>query len=505
MKKLSLLILVLSLVLVPIVGASKTQQAWPSGTGNSGVQVVNLDTAAGTVQAVYVDETGTKYTLPPQTLASGESYTYFAQPDDTATPSNDGSFRGAVQLSSDVQIAAIAKAEWNSGAVGAASYSGASAGANMVVGPLLVIDHYGTTSALTVQNTDMNNAITVDLTFTPAGGASFAQTMDIAAGASTTLDLAIGGNFVDPDTSSDAGWVGSVVVESTAAPVVLAVHTTSVNDGFVYAYDGFTTTDQDTAYAPLVRRNFSGLTTAIQVVETSGAAGTVSVTYSGFVDADGDFVQDAGEEYECTDQAAVAANGSALFAQVLLYNDPQANCGGDTTMPEAFLGSAKVETSAGAIAVVVNDQIDPGVGGKATASAYSGFFASQGGSKVSSPLARHDFACFSTGIQIQNIGGGAVDVVGAYTTSGDSINTNTPADATARTLQPGESTTYFIGFNVAGFAPDWLGSFEATATGTGDVAIVAITNDQAVNFGGQCTNWGLSYDADTAIFNDIGQ
>jgi hypothetical protein len=351
----------------------------------------------------------------------------------------------------------------------------------------------------------MDNAISVDIVLTPAGAAALpAVSQSIPAGASFTYEPAFGTDgVVDPDAGA-GGWVGAVQVTS-ATPIVLAVHTTSQDAGFVYAYDGFTATDQAVAYAPLVRRNFVNLTTGVQVVDAGGTGGTVDVTFSGFVDDNGNYVEDAGEAYTCTDQGTLPAAGSVLFYQGMDYLNPQADCGGDTAMPEGFLGSAEITSDGTGIAVVVNDQTDPGAGGKQTASAYSGFFATQGGSQVISPLARNDFACFSTGIQIQNIGADSVTVQGAYQTSGQSPNTSTPAGGAARTLASGASTTYFIGLDESTFAPDWLGSFSATATGSGEVSVVAITNDQNVNFGGSCVSWGLNYNSDTALFNAIGQ
>ena len=479
---------VLTLVFVAIMclGLASTTwaQAWPTDPGTSGVQVVNMTTDSGTVAALYIAEDGTQYALPDQTVAGGASYTWYAE------PSTETTFRGAVQLSSDVQVAAIAKTEWGSGAVsGAAAYSGQSAGASTVVLPLLVIEHYGTTSAFSVQNTDTSGAIIVDLEFTPQGGTAFTKTMSIAAGASTTWDMAFDTDFVDP-SAGNAGWLGSVTITS-ATPVVAAAHTTDAVNGFVYAYDGFSALDQTTAYAPLVRHNFVHLTTGIQVVDASGAGGTVQVKYNGFADANGNYVMDSGEEYVYTDTTTLAAGSSATFYQGSPYFNAPA-----VMMPEHFLGSAEVTVSGAgaAIAVVVNDQSHPGYAGKQTSSAYSGFFANQSTDTLVSPLARSAFASFTTGIQVMNIGGDSVDVNIAYTTSPLSTNTGTPSAITARTLAPGASTTYYLPSDWAG-ETGWLGSAEVTATGTGDLLIVAITNDQDT----------VALSGDTAIFNNFNK
>jgi hypothetical protein len=459
MKKLSVLLSLL-VCLMLVVPVSAQSGAWPTAAGTSGVQVVNMDPAnSATVVPTYVAENGTVYVLPQQVLAVGGSYTWYAQ------PSSQTTFRGAVMLSADAAVAAIAKTEWAAGGdLGAAAYSGKSAGALKVSLPLLVVGHYGTTSALTVQNTDMNNDISVNVVFT-RGSTSFTRPLAIKKGSSATLDLAFDADFVDPDPGS-AGWVGSAVVNSTSVPVVAAAHTTSQSGGFVYAYDGFTALDQTIAYAPLVRRAFYGFTTGIQVADVSGAGGTVTVVYSGEVwNTNG-----TKTPYTYTDSKAVAPNGSVTFYQGWPYfNDAT------KSMPDRFLGSAKVSVSAGgAIAVVVNDQ------SSGTASAYSGFFASEGAASIVSPLARNAFSGFTTGIQIQNVGAGTVNVSVAYTTSPLSSNSTTPPSGAARTLTPGGSTTFYLPLDWGSTATEngWLGSAEFTASGAGEVKVVAITNDQ---------------------------
>jgi len=367
MKKVVALVVVLTLCLVAALPAL-AQGPWPTAAGTSGVTAVNMDDSAGSVVPLYIAENGTQYALPSEDLDPGEAMTWYAEPESA------DSFRGAVVLSSDVLISAIGRTEWPvGGGEGAASYSGQMAGSTEVVLPQLVIEHYGTTSAFTVQNTDLDNPITVDLAFTPKGGTTFNKSMNIAAGASTTMDLEFDADFVDPAPASNAGWIGSVRITSDT-PVVAAAHTTSQAGGFVYAYDGFTDLDETEAFAPLVRRNFANLTTGIGVADASGNGGTVTIEYKGFADANGNYVQDPGEAYTDTDTGVLAPNGSLTFYQ----GDPAYS---DSTidLPNKFLGSAEISVSGAgaAIAVVVNDQSDPGYGGKQTASAYSGFLGHQ--------------------------------------------------------------------------------------------------------------------------------
>jgi len=477
MKKLSVLLslLICLVIVVPVTAQTKS---WPEAAGTSGVQVVNMDTGDANVMPTYVAEDGTVYALPSQVLGMGASYTWYAEPSSVAT------FRGAVMLSSDAPVAAIAKTEWATGGdLGAAAYSGKSAGALSVSLPLLVVEHYDTSSAVTVQNTDMDNAITVEIVFTPSGGTPFSRNMNIAAGASTTMDLAFDADFVDPAPASNAGWVGSAVVSSTSVPIVAAVHTTSQAGQFVYAYDGFIAMDQMVAYAPLVRRAFFGFTTGIQVANVTGTAGTVTVEYSGEIwNAD-----NTKTPYTYTDTTSLPANDSVTFYQGSPYFNNASQ-----SMPDRFLGSAKITVSAGAaIAVVVNDQ---NVAAGGASSAYSGFFAGEGSNMLVSPLARNAFASFTTGIQVQNVGSDEVSISIAYTTSPLSSNTATPPSGAARVLAPGGSTTFYLPLDWGDSVTEnaWLGSAEVSATGTGEVSIVAITNDQ---------DTVVPVIGDTAIFN----
>jgi len=483
------LVLSVAISLVMSLGVALTASAqgpWPTNAGTSGVTAVNMGATSGQVVPLYIAEDGTQYALPSQPLDPGESYTWYAE------PSSATSFRGAVLLSSGVPIAAIGRTEWSAGgAQGAASYSGKEAGAEEVVLPQLVIEHYGTSSAFSVQNTDLDNAIDVDLVFTPQGGTPFTKTMHIEAGASSTWDMAFDADFVDPQPASGWGWLGSVRILSPGTPVVAAAHTTSQAAGFVYAYDGFTDLTQTKAYAPLVRRDFAKLTTGIGVADASGNGGTVEVTYVGFVDANGNYVEDPGEAYTYTDSDTLDPGGSLNFYQGSPYhNDPS------TTMPRGFLGSAEITVSGtgAAIAVVVNDQTDPSYTGiKQTASAYSGFFEYQASNIVISPLARNGFYNFTTGISVQNVGADPVDVEIVYSTSSNSINMSTPL-AKIVSLDPGASTTFYLptDWGTTTAELDWLGAAEITATGAGETKIVAITNDQDVS---------PPITGDTALFN----
>ena len=486
-KRLLLIGLLIGLTIVAPVYA---QGPWPTEPSNSGIQAINIEEKeSAVVDAIYVTGDGTQYILPAVTLTPGESYTWFAQ------PSEANAFRGAAQLWSTANIAAIAKTEWGaSGTVGAASYSAKDTSSRLTVLPLLVIQHYDITSAFTVQNTDLQRTATVNLQFIAQEAVPVSVTRQITIPAGAAFNWAFEGfsaDFPDPRPDSPWGWIGAVRITSDR-PVVAAAHSTDQVHGFVYAYDGFTALDQTKAYAPLVRHNFADLTTGIQVVDMSGNGGTVQVKFDGYADSNVNYVKDPGESYTYTDKATLDPGSSLTFFQGLPYLD-----GSGETMPEHFLGSAEITItgSGAAMAVVVNDQTHfAAVNKKHTSGAYSGFFEFQAAETVITPLARNEYFNFTTGVQIQNVS--AVDTVSVliqYTTSPLSGNPNTPPEKLG-TLGPGESITFFlpVDWGSGDAENDWLGAAIITTDGVGEKRIVGITNDQDVS---------APEVGDTAIFN----
>jgi len=467
MKNKTLLVLLIIAALLITVPTALAQG--PTG-GVSGIQVVNIDTSSATLSAVYYAEDGTPYTLADQTLAGqGDSYTYYAEPASAST------FSGAAIVSSDKNIAAIVNTAFSSNGAGAA-YDGFSAGATNVLLPLVTKNFAGGTTMFGVQNTDTANDITVNVTYTPQDGTKYAgtKTYDVKAGASVIIDLASDADLVE--------WIGSASIAPAdgSTPVVASAMIYTAN--YVYAYSGFTSTGTEW-YAPLIRSEFAGLSTGVQVVNATATATAVTIEYTGAI-YDANFAVTV-PSYTCSVSATLPGNSSITFYNAgawplnnvlgatdgaIVGGDCQTN--GDATFGDAglFLGSAKI-TSAGDVAVVVNDANASGT----SSGAYSAFQTADASGDIASPLARVAFAGLTSGTQVQNICATDVTVNGTYQTSPLSQN-NTAPTVGPQTIPAGGSYTFYV--NPDANTSGWLGSLGVTTTGGN--CLVGITNDAPV-------------------------
>ena len=501
-----LAVLLLAFSAIPVLAQGPTAPV----KGVTGVQAVALEDGDTQLGATYYAEDGTQYTLKGKTLSGkGGSYTYYSEPGDDydgTTPPKPDTFSGAAILSGDKAIAAIANTTFD-GSKGAA-YGGVGAGSTSVLLPLVTVDNYGVTSILGLQNSNTTDAKDVVVSCTPQGGTAFDKEYNVKAGASKIVDLAGETGFDDPAPSSTAGWVGSCVVTPKDGTTEFVASAMNYSNDFVYAYSGMVSSG-DTYYLPLVRSGFGGPVTGIQVVDanlTTNGDTTLAVEYSGFVDKNENYAEDAGEAYTCNVQATLPDNSSVTFynsgdtaftklfggdeTATITGGDCQTN--GDANFDAAggkFLGSAKVVASGStdpAIAVVVNDA------SAGNSAAYAGFLASDASSEVISPLSRSKNFGLTTGTQIQNISGDTITLRAKYSTSplavskpDYNLNTTTPPDFT-KEVGPGKSFTFYLptqwtsGLDTTHGNSDWLGSVIVSVDGGTADALVGITNDAGV-------------------------
>jgi hypothetical protein len=464
MKRNTLIILLVVLVLALTIPGALAQVTFPTG-GISGIQVVNLDIESAVVTATYYAEDGTQYTLQDQTLANqGDTYTYYSEPAEAST------FSGAAILSADKQIAAVANTAFGNGAGGA--YGGSNTGSTTVLLPLVTKLYAGGSTAIGVQNTDTANSITAVITFSAQDSTKFSgdKTYVLQPGASQIIDLGL-------DSSFEEGWIGSASIspQDGSTPVVGSALIYTSN--YVYAYSGFTATGTEW-YLPLVRSEFAGLSTGVQVVNAGATDVSVTINYNGAIWPD----FNSSSPYTCTVTATLPASSSITFynagtwpldgvlgapTSAIAGGDCQTN--GDATFSDAggmFLGSATITTDA-EVAVMVNDANSTGT----SSGAYNGFLASEAAGSIISPLARVAFANFTSGTQVQNICSTDVTVSTTYATSPlVSVTAPTLAD---EVIAAGSSYTFYVAPGT-GF-DGWLGSL--TASTTGGNCLVGITND----------------------------
>jgi len=477
MKRNTLIILLVVLVLALTIPAALAQGPTFPSQGVTGVQAVNLDTSAVQIQATYYATDGTPYTLIPVDLANqGDSHTYYAEPggDDSTTQGTPATFSGAAILSADKQIAAIANTFFGSNNASGA-YGGSNSGSTSVTLPLVLGNYYGQTSAIGIQNTDTANDVNVTVTFSPQGGASFTQQHTIKAGASKILDMGL------DTTSFPELWIGSATVTPDDGTTPLVASAMIYTNNFVYAYTGFTNTGTEW-FLPLIRSDYAGLSTGVQVVSVGTANTVVTINYAGATYNSS--YQVTNSNYTCTVEATLTGGSSITFynagswglADVIGATDGAITGGtcatdGDLSFGVAgwFLGSATITTDGGQVAVMVNDANSAGT----SSGAYNGFLASEAAASVISPLARVNLYGITSGTQIQNICGNSVEISSVYKTGNGSQNPTAPTVAN-QTLASLASYTYYI--PTGGANDGWLGSLTVSTT-DGSSCLVGITND----------------------------
>lgn len=463
-----------------LAGSSSMAQTFPNN-GVSGIQVVNLDAFEAVVTARYYAEDGTTYTLQDVILNNqGDNYTYYAEPNQVMH------FSGAVILSADRYIAAIINTRFfSNNSVGA--YNGADDGVTRVLLPLALKSFSGQSTAISIQNTDVNNTVIADVTFYPQDPLKFSGTKSyvVQPGASKIIDLNLDSDF-------ETDWVGSVSVSpgDDSTPLVAAGMT--YTNQTVASYSGVNVSGI-MWYLPLIRANFADLSTAVQVSNATNSAVSVDISYRGNIYNVFYGVIRVG--YTCTVNAVLPANSSINFYNLATHpfddvfgatsaSITGGNCqtDGHSSFSNAglrFLGSAVIDTDGG-VAVVVNDADLANV----TAGTYNGFLAVEAQDKIISPLARVDFAGYISGTQVQNTCPFTITAESTYITSPFSVNTNAPVIGPVN-IAAGASFTFYTDDPIY---QGWLGSL-IVSTNDGD-CLVGITNDATVNG-----------DGDSSLFN----
>jgi hypothetical protein len=336
-------------------------------------------------------------------------------------------------------------------------------------------NYYGQTSAIGIQNTDTANDVNVTVTFRPQGGTPFTQQHTIKAGASKIIDMGL-----DPTTFPDL-WIGSATVTPDNGTTPLVASAMIYTSNFVYAYTGFTNTGTEW-FLPLIRSEYAGLSTGVQVVSVGTANTLVTINYAGATYNSSYQLLDG--NYTCTVTATLDAGSSITFynagnwglADVIGASGSGAITGGTCatsghlSFDDAgwFLGSATITTDGGDVAVMVNDANAAGT----SSGAYNGFLATDAAASIISPLARVNFYGITSGTQVQNICSNSVTVSSVYKTGNGSLTQTAPTVAD-QTLDSLASYTYYI--PTGGTYDGWLGSLTVT-TADGN-CLVGITND----------------------------
>jgi hypothetical protein len=471
MKRLTIWIPILIAALA--INVASAQGTLPGSGWWTGEQVQNVGTATAQVAITIYDKNTSNTWRADREIAPGASYTF--TPFDPELSSS--ATQGSAIVSADQPIRAIVNVTnikagplGQDGGKAAAQYQGfdASATANTLLFPLVKGDYYGHTTSFYVQNAG-NAAATAQAVFKMRTGAVYTYTTpSIGPGQMVVFSIYDAG--YTPPTNPD-GRVGSLIVASTQplAGVSLEHKTVENPATLLQGTRGFTPADYDSkAYAPVIKHQWYGRFTGIQVQNPNTIDITVTVTYKGTGGAC------RGNTY--TESHAVPAGGAYTFVQFAGY----------TPLPSPCLASATIEGT-GDFVALVNEGALPGY--PPAGITYSAIPNKVATTKVSAPLFKDNYYNNTSGLQIQNVGTvRATNVVATFncTTRGGS---SFIAVSKPQTIDPGAaylffrpSTTPSVFTTSNPFVSDQA---NCAVTVTSDQPIVAIVNEMG---------WGISMD-----------
>ncbi len=372
----------------PVAYASRL--AGIQAQGVTGINVQNLDEQQqATVIADFYkqpDGTKTQYNVPNPVPPGGVV--------NLNLPSITTLVNGAYSaiISADRQIAAIANTVWKTSG-GTAVYSNVVPGTDVVV-PLVLKDYRGSSSLVSIMNTDPQNPATATVTLFEVGKDTPAKefTINLPPGTSRTLDL-LKDTDLFPATEVPAGFRGSMRVTSATNVAVQTFIDRANHQLAVYAFEGVPADQAATKlYAPLFRRAYRG-NTGFSVVNTENREVNVTVTYYGTLGG----CKGGGPWIE---RKTISAMSNVIIFQgsTDASNPLPTNCG----------GAAVIEAD-GKVLAIINDEADvitPDGQTLKTAAAHNAFSDADGATKVALPLYRRNHTAnkLTTGIQAMNIG-----------------------------------------------------------------------------------------------------
>lgn len=404
MKKLTVLLVVVSLLAIPAVAQAQTT--------TTAFQVVNLSsTATANIVVTFYDLNGVVAYTMNDTINAGSSKTYI-QAAMSGVPSG---FNGSVVISSDQQIASIVNQNTTGAAVYNGSYTGFSAGNTSFYLPVILNNYYGYHTEVSVQNAS-SAPVNVTVTYSTPGCTD------------TKTSLAVGAAVRFNNKQTCSGGLnanGSATISATGPVVAMVNQIAGSSPGPVtnkeQTYNGFSPTDGAAIlYAPIALYAYYGYNSSFQVQNISGAPMNITATYS-----DGRVMT----------VNNVAHGQAATFLQHLEGHAP------------GWTGSAVITNNTGGNMVGIVNQASA-----KNASSYNMF--SGGSTQWALPSLLKAYYGFNSAFQVQNISGGPVNITVTYDDGVTASATNVPNNSVATFIQAGEA-----------HASGWAGSARVTATG----------------------------------------
>jgi hypothetical protein len=377
MKKLVVVLAVLmSLIIVGAVAAQTVSY-------NSGFQVQNLENGMANIVVTFYRQDGTVAASSPYTVTANSSRTFFPISDVTT------GFNGSVVISSDRNVRAVNNLLGSGPANYFSTSNGFQSGATSVSLPLIMCNNSGFDTWFNVQNAGSANA-NITINYVPgSNGTAQSEAAVIMPGAAKTFDQKTGSTTKNCSTMQDGSgkFIGSANITSDQ-PIVATVEQLGTGSTKVLmGYGGFTA-GSPTVALPLVMSGNSGYFTGIQIQNAGASATDVTLDYG---------PNTAGAFNPADETFTLAAGASKTIIQ---------NAGAW----QKYIGSATVTNTGNQALVAIVNQLNPAGKG----SAYEGFDPAAATVQASAPLIMSNNSGFFTGVQIQNVDAGSVNVTVSY-------------------------------------------------------------------------------------------
>jgi hypothetical protein len=454
-----------------LVGAAFAQTDLPGSGWWSGEQVQNVGAASANVAITAFDSASAATYSENVTLPAGAAYTF--TPFNAFAGMPDG-FKGSAVVSADQPIKAIVNVTNQpvqdlgvAGGRAVAQYqgTGGETTVNTLYFPLAKGDYYGKTTSFYVQNAG-DATIDAVATFTMRNGSSHVVNLTgIEPNKMKVFSVFDAPTYATPPADVNGRVGGLVVTGGTNLAGVVMEHSTTADPAITLnGTRGLVAADfAATAYAPVIKNNWFGRFTGLQVQNVSGGSINITVEYKGTGGAcNGQTLTDTANN--------VADETSHTFVHLT----------GQTSLPANCLASATVTATGNFVAIVNEEQVSGGAPAGITYYALS-----DSSNTVSAPLFKDVFYGATSGLQVQNVGGAATTNWSATficTTQGGSNFTAVSDDAKTGQIAPGSAYLFFTpsGDNLF-TAANPFGASQANCAVTieADQPIVAIVNEMA--------------------------
>jgi hypothetical protein len=354
---------------------------------------------------------------------------------DTTDNQLPSGFAGGVVVSADQPIRAVVTVNnFTSGDMGTAGgrasayYQSVQEPGTLLSFPVMKHNYYGQTTSFYIQAAGED--ATINATFTYPSGSQSMTAISIPAGRTYMLDPLA--------ATVPENVLGSLVVEATAGQIAGVVMETQHNvtvGTFAMSTKAFAPTDADTTVvAPTNKTVYFGATTGWQLLNTTGIAATVDVTFTVAGVQPGSAGDTAGIAVgdQFATQVTVPANGSFLFSvgQGTYYDAVEV--GGTQPLVEGLFFSGLAVSTQPLVATVNENN-------GANRILYSAFGAAGATTELAAPAVKEAFFGQRTSLNVQNVGSIATTPTAVYNCAGTEYTVAAPA-----AINPGQAVNFFL-------------------------------------------------------------